>query len=44
MSIVSIEKCDDYEIENVYQALKKAIENSNIPTIKDKTILFFSNI
>ncbi|MCY1151435.1 MAG: DUF362 domain-containing protein [Sphaerochaetaceae bacterium] len=44
MSIVSIERCEDYEIENVYKVLKDIIENSDMPKVKNKTILLKPNI
>ena len=44
MSIVSIERCEDYEVENVYSTLKDVIKNSSLPEIKDKTILVKPNI
>ncbi len=44
MSVVCIEKCEDYEIENVYNVLKDIINNSNMPKVKNKKILIKPNI
>lgn len=44
MSVVNIVKCNDYDEENVYLALKEAMSKSDFPIIKNKTILVKPNI
>jgi len=44
MSEVSIVKCENYELENVLCNLRKAIDNSKLPEVKDKMILIKPNI
>ncbi|MCR4676704.1 MAG: DUF362 domain-containing protein [Sphaerochaetaceae bacterium] len=44
MSRVAITKCTSYRQEEVYQALKKVLENSDVPDVRGKKVLLKPNI